>query len=304
MKYPEFREELLTVLENVVSKEVSVRIVQTEKLNGCVRFGVLFDRADLRYTPTIYLEPFYKSFLNGKSLENIAAELLQCYEEEINDVPKSVERLMNYDQARANIFCKLIHRKENQRLLQRTPHITFLDFAIVTYFEVDCEEMYKGSVLIQDYYLERWQITEEELIRNALARTREKKRIFFRPMSDILYRYIGAEDGELYEYAHNGMFVLTNTEKYLGAVLVFYPEVLEQIAELVKEDFYLLPSSVHEWIIVPASMATEEDELLKTVRDINQIAVLEEEVLSDNIYLYTIAAKGDKIRCISGTENV
>ena len=301
MKYPEFREELLIVIKNMVSKEVTVRIVQTEKLNGCVRYGVLFDRADLRYTPTIYLEPFYRSFLNGKSLENIATELLQCYEEEINDVPKSVERLQNYDSARMNIFCKLIHMKENQRLLQNTPHITFLDFAIVAYFEVDSDEMYKGSVLIQDYYLDRWHITAEELIQNALASTREKKGIFFRPMSDILYRYIGEEEGELYEHARNGMFVLTNTEKYLGAVLIYYPEVLEQIAAWVKEDFYLLPSSVHEWIIVPVSMTVGDDALLKTVRDINRIAVLEEEVLSDNIYLYSIAAKGGKIRCITGT---
>lgn len=306
MKYPEFREELLNVLKNMVPKAVTVRIVQVEKLNSSVRFGILFDREDMMYTPTVYLEPFYRSFQRGMSLEKIAEELLSCYEEELNDVPESVERLQSYESARQDVYCKLIHIKENQRLLQDTPHIKFLDFAIVAYFEVSREEMYKGSVLIKDYYLERWQITEEELLRNALVCTKEKKGVFFRPMSDILCQYISKEDGDIYEHARKCMFVLTNTEKYMGAIMIYYPEVLSQIALFLKEDFYLLPSSVHEWIIIPVSATAGEDNLLKTVRDINRIAVLEEEVLSDNIYLYTEATEGEKIRCISDfcTKNV
>lgn len=302
MNYPEFREEVLNTLKSMVSKEVTVTLVQAEKLNGCVRFGISFDRSDLIYAPTIYLEPFYHSFCRGRSVEQIAEELIHCYEEELNDVPQSVDRLQHYESARQDIFCKLIHIEENRNLLQDTPHITFLDFAIVAYFEVDRDEMYKGSVLIKDYYLDIWQITDEELIQNALVRTKEKKGIFFRPMSDILYRYISEEDGDIYEHARKYMFVLTNTEKYLGAVQIYYPEVQAEIAEHLKEDFYLLPSSVHEWIIVPVSMAAAEEQLLKMVREINRAAVLEEEVLSDNIYLYSAAFKGEKIKCISDSE--
>ena len=299
MKYPEFREELLNVLKSMVTKEVKVRLVQAEKLNGCMRFGVSFDSEGMKYSPTIYLEPFYRSFQRGKSIEEIAKELFACYEEELHDVPESVESLHSYESARENIYCKLIHLEENKCLLQNTPHIIFLDFAIVAYFEVNHEEIYKGSVLIKDYFLERWQITEEELINNALLRTKEKKEVFFRPMSEILYQYISEEDGDFYEYAQKGMFVLTNTEKYLGAIMVYYPEVLSGVASTIKEDFYLLPSSIHEWIVVPISTTSDEDELLRTVRDINHSAVLEEEVLSDNIYLYTVTAGDERIRCIT-----
>ena len=68
MNYPEFREEVLNTLKSMVSKEVTVTLVQAEKLNGCVRFGISFDRADLIYAPTIYLEPFYHSFCRGRSV--------------------------------------------------------------------------------------------------------------------------------------------------------------------------------------------------------------------------------------------
>lgn len=300
MSYPEFREELFQALQRIVPQEVTIQIVQTEKMNGCVRFGISFDREDLAYAPTIYLEPFYRNFQRGESLEKLAYELFECYREECGGVPECINRLQSYKSARADIFCRLIHIEENQNLLKDTPHITFLDFAIVAYFEVNGDEIYKGSVLIKDCYLEIWKITAEELIRNALDRTREQKGMLFMPMSEVLSRYIDERDGDIYDHAQKCMFVLTNTEKYLGAVQIYYPEVLSQIAEQLKDDFYLLPSSVHEWIIVPAAITAEEDMLLNMVRDINRLGVLAEEVLSNNIYFYSVSAKGQKLRCISG----
>lgn len=287
MGYPEFREELLNSLYDIVPKNIHLQIMAVEKLNNCLRYGISFAKSDVPYAPTIYLEPFYRSFQKGRSLDEIARELYRCYEEETGQIPDSIQKLEAYETAKEDIYCKLIHLQENLNLLKDTPHLVFLDFAIVPYFEVNNENIYKGSVLLKQHHLNCWQISTDTLMSWALLHTKEQKGVLFRPMSDILTAYISEEDGEIYERARTGMFVLTNKEKYLGAVLAFFPEVLKDIFKELKEDFYLLPASVHEWVVVPESEVVDRELLFVTVRNINDSEVLEEEILSYNVYYYS-----------------
>ena len=67
---------------------------------------------------------------------------------------------------------------------------------------------------------------------------------------------------------------------------MFYPHVLEMIGEILKEDFYILPSSIHEMIILPKSREIAKEELDAMIQDINHTQVDTEEVLSDHAYLY------------------
>lgn len=299
MDYTEFREEILNVLQGLVTDEVSVKLVEAEKLNGCIRYGLMFDRASGKYAHTIYLEPFYRSFEKGKSLEELAAELLKCFEEEKTEVPECIDKFQNYDLARESIYCKLIHSKENQKMLQDTPHIVFLDFAIVAYFEVNSSEVFKGSILIKDKYLTDWGITTEEFFTNALEHTRKDKGVMFISMSEVLSEFYSRNEVQVDRDPHHNMYVLTNKEKYLGAVLICFPEVMNGIAQMLDDDFYLLPASIHEWIIIPESAVEDRMYLLSVVRNVNCYEVLEEEVLSNDIYIYSRAAQKDHFTCIS-----
>lgn len=286
MSYPEFREEIFGILKGMVPANVRIELIDVEKLNSSMRHGISFQKEGECYAPTIYLEPFYNGYRNGKDIEALAREVLHCYAEETCELPESVFKLEHFESARENIYCKLIHIAENQRLLQETPHITYLDFAIVPYFEVNNDRVYRGSVLLKKEHVKSWEISGEELLNWAVRHTFEAKGVLFKPMSEILSAFISEGDGEIYDHAHSGMFVLTNQDKYLGAILIYYPEVLRMIAEKLGEDFYMLPASVHEWVIVPESFVVEESSMLSTVQHINDLEVLEEEVLSYNIYRY------------------
>lgn len=291
MGYPEFREEILIGLSDLLPKNIRVQIISVEKLNSCLRYGICFHKEGVPYAPTIYLEPFYRSFQCGRSMDEIVRELYRCYEEETAEVPESIYRLYSFQSAKKDIFCKLIHIEENINLLKDTPHLVYLDFAIVPYFEVNNDQIFKGSVLLKKQHVDTWDISSDELLKWALTNTREKKGVLFVPMSDVLTAYISEEDGELYERARTGMFVLTNREKYLGAVLVYFPEVLKDVFRTIKEDFYLLPSSVHEWVVVPASCVEDRELLFASVSCINDSEVLEEEVLSNNVYYYSSSSQ-------------
>ena len=83
------------------------------------------------------------------------------------------------------------------------------------------------------------------------------------------------------------MYVLTNTVRSLGAVSILYEGVLKSCGERLGEAYYVLPSSIHEVILIPASAVEDTKELQSIVRDINETQVRETEVLSDNIYYYS-----------------
>lgn len=287
MNYPEFREELFSVLEKLITEDIDIEILEVEKLNGCLRYGVSFQKEGEIYAPTIYLEPFYNNFQKGKSIESLAEELLRCYQEETcSQIPDCIRKMDSYETAKEDIYVKLIHLEENENLLKNTPYVEYLDFAIVPYFEVNNEQIFKGSVLLKTDILEAWNVTAEDVIKQALVYTKQKKGVWFRSMSDALENLITEEDGEIYEKAKAGMYVLTNNEKYQGAVLAYYPDVLSDIWGRIKEDFYMLPASVHEWVVVPNSQVIFEDALFSMVRDINDFEVMEEEILSYNVYFY------------------
>ena len=288
MSYPEFREEIFEAVKGMISEDITVELVQVDKLNSCIRYGISFTKDGEIFSPTIYLEPFYKSFQNGQSIDFLVEELFRCYKEETGQLPDCIRKLDSYETARPDIYVKLIHIAENRTLLKDTPHKVFLDFAIVPYFEVNEEQIFKGSVLLKEHYPEAWQVSAEDMLSYAITHTRQEKGVLFQSMSEVLKDLISENDGELFESAKEEMFVLTNKEKYLGAVLIYFPDVLYDISTRLKEDFYMLPASVHEWVIVPVSRVEDERLLFSMVKDINDREVLEEEILSYYVYYYSI----------------
>ena len=87
------------------------------------------------------------------------------------------------------------------------------------------------------------------------------------------------------------MWVLTNKERVFGASALLYDNQLEKVAEKIKEDFYILPSSIHEVIIVPKKYGAPKDYMVKMVREINGENLDMEERLADNVYFYSIDTK-------------
>jgi hypothetical protein len=80
------------------------------------------------------------------------------------------------------------------------------------------------------------------------------------------------------------MYVISNEHKFYGAAVMLYPGFLADFAAQLAVDFYILPSSVHEIIVVPAQNEPQQNEFLKMVCEINATQVAAEEVLADSVY--------------------
>ena len=86
------------------------------------------------------------------------------------------------------------------------------------------------------------------------------------------------------------MYILTNEFRTNGATTLLYEGILEEIAGMFDSDIILLPSSIHEVILVPAASGDEYlkqlDDFSAMVKEVNETELADEEILSDHAYYY------------------
>ncbi|MCD8078570.1 MAG: DUF5688 family protein [Lachnospiraceae bacterium] len=218
--------------------------------------------------------------------------------------------LSDWEPVRERIGLKLIHRAWNQRLLERTPHRSVLDLALVCYLSFEMERGCSGVLLIQRDRLAGWGISEEDLFHQA----EQNEEVFFTPecvpMEQMLISLFALEKGEAGILGLCGSFsdiskelplyVITNRQRSLGASAVLSPGLLLRLTEEKNwEECFLLPSSIHEMIALPGSM-TDAQKLSWLVRDVNERAVRHEDLLSYSVYRYSRVRNA---LCLEGGED-
>lgn len=83
------------------------------------------------------------------------------------------------------------------------------------------------------------------------------------------------------------MYILTNKKKQYGATCILYEGVLREIAQRLQSDFYILPSSVHEVILLPTNNDSDRKELTEMVLEVNNSILSKEDMLSDHVYYFS-----------------
>ena len=280
--------ERFTVLSSTVKKNNAVELV-----------GIVIREQGCNTSPTIYINEFYEEYKNGISIEAIIEKLQDIFAR--NHLIKSVDLsgFTDYELAKKHIAFKVINYEKNWELLKEVPHKVIYNLAIVFYYTVT--EMPfdgKATILIHRSHLEHWKITEEELYRNAMintpvmlpARVESIENVMMNLLESGMCKEQEAVLCHLEETAENNgkipMYVLSNKKKLLGAACMFYPGVLKNFANKKQMNFYILPSSIHEVILLPETCISDKDYLLEMVTEINSTQVEETEVLADSVYFY------------------
>ena len=90
-------------------------------------------------------------------------------------------------------------------------------------------------------------------------------------------------------------YVITNSNGINGASVILYTDILKEIGGFLGEDYYLLPSSIHEMLAIPVSAPMDEKEMHEMVEEVNRSCVVSEEILSDSVYRYDCKAETIRI---------
>lgn len=282
MNYNVFISTVKTSIEERLNEEISVRVCSARKNNGVEKIGLAFQKSVERLSPTIYMEEYYKQFEEGEAIEHIVDKVLLLYSEIRYPEGVDIQKLDSYDEIEDIIAYKLINYEKNKKLLEEIPHQKYLDFAIVYYLLLEAGEVGSATMLIRNAHLEMWNVSKEKIFEQAAHNTP----LLLEPeCCDI--ETVLEEFGLKGEKSSNPkLYVLTNQSRSFGAAAILYDGLLKKVEEMLGESYYILPSSVHEVIILPFSMSSERKDLELMVREINEEHVEEEEILSNRIFFY------------------
>lgn len=324
MKYENFTEEIKSNLTEIVTEGLgdgTVVIRNVLKNNGVRMKAVSIIRKNERATPSIYLGQYYSEYQNGRSVENICREIFDIYTDSMKIFQEriNIEQLSDFEVVQDKIFYRLINYDMNRSLLEDIPHFKFLDLAIVFFLCLDSDEDGITSVLIHHYNIEAWNKSAEEIRECALKNTWKKYPVWVRNMeevvSDMIFKDIKTtldeqdlgiveEEGfygnysisdvqqvireevrELKAEKNMDMYVLSNEHRLNGAACITYPGVLRDFAKQHNSDICIVPSSIHEVILIVGTDWNLEW-LNKMVEQVNREDLDPVDILSDHIYIY------------------
>ena len=289
MEYKEFVEYIKMNAGYIAGEGGNITINHVIKNNGCEMDGLVIMEKGKDIAPTIYLDSFYELYTNGENIKNIIRQIEVIYEQNKNNVTFDVNILKHFDTIKDKIVYKVVNYRSNEKLLEQVPHKRILDLAVVFYCLLDNEYGRSATALIYNNNLKNWNVTIDDVYKAALKNTPDLLHSKISSMAALFEKCGVNVDGEevgLKDYVPSDMYVLTNESKLNGAACILYENVLYDFAQKLGADLYILPSSVHEVILLPKLSMFEKDELVNMVKEVNTEGVAADEVLSDHVYEY------------------
>lgn len=284
--------------ENFHTTDIKLKVF--EKNNNVKLTGLIIESA-CNMSPTIYIDNFYKKYQDGTDINIILQEIAKIrMEYDVTD-DFDVTTVTDFNKCRNKIMPRLIGAEENSEILKVRPHIRIEDLAVT--FCIDLGENKDGlmSVPVQFELMETWNVTADQLYEIALENLTKADIGVFTPMREILFAGMLSElkeicDGDEEEARRkldqmipdNNLWVLTNKRRVNGANMLLDRSVMEDVIKEVGTDFFILPSSIHECIILPTDSGMNSQQLEAMVCEVNETQVEKEERLSNSVYRYTL----------------
>lgn len=271
-------------------EEYKASINHVVKNNSVELDGICLHRAGDTLSPTVYLNHFYEEYLEGRPLHSILSEIAATLSSEVPELEVNTSLYDNYDAIRHQIIFRLVNYERNEELLTSCPYLPFCDLAITFRWLVHSDSSGIASALITNKEMELWNITLEELYQTASINTRRLFPATIQPIQQLLSEYLD-KDADIQELLDQTpdelqLFILSNEPRINGSTSMIYDGILADFAKKIKKDLYILPSSIHEVLLMPATKEIEEQALLNLVQDANRTVVGLPDILSDSIYRF------------------
>lgn len=289
----------LKAFEELVKENVSIRlgsryevtINKITKNNDTILSGLTIRQGDLNISPTIYLNEYYEGYENGRyTLYSIVNHIIETYKKNKTDKSVDMKFFLDFDSVRPFIVHRIINTERNKDFLKDVPHVEFLDLSIVFMAIINGYTNYKdglASITVTNSHCKIWEIGIDELIFTARQNTPRLMPATLKTMDEILMKAkaSGAEDIPTSAYGSN-MTVVSNNYGLYGASTMLDKNYLRDLSDAFGSNYYILPSSIHELIVLVDNFGTYSEELKEVVRSINATMVDPVEVLSDSVYYF------------------
>lgn len=259
------------------------------KNNDTKRHGIVIRRIGKTVAPTIYIDHFYEDYIKKKcTIEEIAFQIQQilCGFDEKEESCLSFSA--DFEDCRPNIIYRLISLEKNHEYLSVIPHIPFLNLAILFVVVHELSEEGLESICITRQLQDKWNVSTKELYQIAAANTPRLLPPSISTMAHAIETFFGEETRELLENEKPipHIYIVSNQYGINGATSLLYENLIQDLADEKQQNFYILPSSIHEILLIPDVTPGALSHLSGMVKEINENHVKEDEILSDQAYYY------------------
>lgn len=269
-----------------------IRIEEVVKNNGLKLTGISISQGDQRAVPMVYLDSLYLEYVNGKDLDSCVGDVADM-RIEVQDkaafINMGLPDILDYKKMKDKLQVRICDREWNEERLADKVVTEHGDFT--AYYAVNVEENEGGigSIPVTVTLMNEWGVTAEQIQADAVAADRNRGVVLMN-MNEIIKSMIFGEEPENLlnekldiETMREPMFCLTNAQKMNGASLLLQEDIRKQIGEYLGSDYFVLPSSIHEVLILPDNGLFEVPELNAMVKEVNETQVERQEQLSDKV---------------------
>lgn len=285
----EFTEDIKEKLYEMGYGDVDIKINNIKKVNRDYEAMNVVPEGGVMGV-SFNLEEIFTKFEQSGDYDSVLKNTTSFVANGIDTAPKTdIDNLLNYEEMKNKLSIEVISAEANKELLLNIPHDRIEDLAAVYRFVLKSESTGKASILVSNEMMQKMGITHEQLKNDALYNAPIIRPAVIKGMNEVIKELMGKEAYELANGTGNveeSVYVATVPDKDSGAGVLSYQNFMDQAAERVGGDFFILPSSIHEILIVKDDGEMKAELLRNMVQQINRTELMPEDKLSDNVYHY------------------
>lgn len=272
LDYEQFKTVLTTRLEEMLMKSkkpYGYKKQVIHKVNQDLD-SISMIGENIKMSPTLYFNNMY-DYYNGTdaAIEELALNAFETMLEGVNQT-EITEELPDKEKFMENIFFQVINTEKNKTYLLEVPHREYLDLSIIYRYAGNISDNGMATATINYILMDEFKLTEEELYEAAYKNTRR-----------IL-------EPKVISAGIPMMNMISNDMNIFGANGILYKDIVAKEAKKLNTDVYLIPSSIHEFLIQPVSNTLKPKDLKEIIKNANENVIGPEDYLSDSLYIYKL----------------
>lgn len=261
------------------------------KNNGLVLHGMRIKERESNTSPVIYLDSFYQQFKEREFTLDEACDQIAMFYQQDSTPSIDLSWFSDYIQCRDKLTVKLVGLEENKEFLKDVAHFEYGDLAGI--YQIDLRNVLPGNlghstITVKNEHMAKWNISNRQIYVDTMLNL-HKQEYEITDLMDIITALIPEEavlDLEAMEKPIMEMYVLSNHDVCYGAAGMLRTDLLQDFSDKIGKNLVILPSSLHEVILVPEDQKTDMETLVDMVTSINADVVEKEDRLNDNAYFY------------------
>ncbi len=291
MGFDEFKEQFSADLKERIGDDKEIGFRTVEKVNEKYE-AITVTPEGSNIGMNLNLDRFYGEYENGVDYNELVDKAAAVVDHGIENIPCfDADSFIDYEQMKDKLVMEVVSAKTNAAILETIPHKDMEDMAIVYRFMINHNKGEQASILVTNTIISQMGITPEQLHEDALKNAPEVKPLVIQGMSEVLAEMIGPEQAEMMGISpvnpgEEQMYVASVPDRMHGASVIAYQDFMDKAAERAGGDFFILPSSIHELLIVPDNREMDFKVLEGMVREVNETQVAPEDKLTDSVYHY------------------